>query len=104
MIYTDALQTLIMVVGAVILTIKGERGGRGGLHCQDRGASTGWGWAHEVKPLGSRHPPRRQPPVGGPAERVAHPGPARGLMESGRTISGPQSRPGLWPNCSKSLA
>lgn len=24
MIYTDALQTLIMVVGAVILTVKGE--------------------------------------------------------------------------------
>ena len=24
-IYTDALQTLIMVVGAVILTVKGER-------------------------------------------------------------------------------
>lgn len=26
-IYTDALQTLIMVVGAVILTVKGEGGG-----------------------------------------------------------------------------
>lgn len=35
MIHTDALQTLIMVVGAVILTVKGEgwgcSGGRGGL-------------------------------------------------------------------------
>lgn len=49
MIYTDALQTLIMVVGAVILTVKGEgwgcSGGRGGL---------------EVTPGGS------QPPAGLP--------------------------------------
>lgn len=31
MIYTDALQTLIMVVGAVILTVKGEGYGLAGL-------------------------------------------------------------------------
>lgn len=30
MIYTDALQTLIMVVGAIILTVKGERLRAGG--------------------------------------------------------------------------
>lgn len=54
MIYTDALQTLIMVVGAVILTVKGEgwgcSGGRGGLEVTPGGSqppcwpSLGDGW------------------------------------------------------------
>lgn len=57
MIYTDALQTFIMVVGAVILTVKGEAVG-----CRDqptcspptlsgpRDQPWGWGWAHEFEP------------------------------------------------------
>lgn len=58
MIYTDALQTLIMVVGAVILTVKGERDGGGaalpGPRCQ-----------HWVG-VGSRGQATRQSAVGSP--------------------------------------
>lgn len=53
-IYTDALQTLIMVVGAIILTVKGEA--VWGLACPDPGASTGWGWTPKDKPPGSQYP------------------------------------------------
>lgn len=60
MIYTDALQTLIMVVGAVILTVKGEglrAGGQAGwavavASAQDPAAGTGWGGGLTMSSLG----------------------------------------------------
>lgn len=104
MIYTDALQTLIMVVGAVILTIKGERGGGGGCTARTQVPALGGGGLTRSSHSAVGTPRGGSLPSAAQLSVSPHPGPARGLMESGRTISGPQSRPGLWPNCSKSLA
>lgn len=53
-IYTDALQTLVMVAGAVILTIKGE--GRGPIHVAGPHVGTGSGCPHKARLWGPQPP------------------------------------------------
>lgn len=53
-IYTDALQTLVMVAGAVILTIKGE--GRGPIHVAGPHVGTGGGCPHKARLWGPQPP------------------------------------------------